>query len=36
MVSDAVQRRLFNIVDGVIVSRANPNQVTCPLKCVAF
>ena len=31
MVSDAVQRRFFNLVDGVMQSRDNPNPVTYPL-----
>jgi hypothetical protein len=34
VVSDAVQGRLFNLVDGVIQSRDNPNSVTYPLNCV--
>jgi hypothetical protein len=36
VVTDAVQRRLFNLVDGVMQSRHNPNPVTYPLQCVAL
>jgi len=31
-----VERRFFNLVDGVMQSRDNPNPVTYPLKCVAL
>ena len=34
--SDAVQQRFFNLVDGVMQSRDNPNSVTYPPKCVAL
>jgi hypothetical protein len=36
VVSDAVERRFFNLVDGMMQSRDNPNPVTCPLNCVAL
>jgi len=36
VVSDAVEQRLFKLVDGVMQSRDNPNPVTYPLKCVAL
>ena len=34
--ADAVQRRFFNLVDGVMQSRDNPNPVMYSLKCVAL
>jgi len=36
VVTDAVQSRFFNLVDGAMQSRNNPNPVTHPLKCVAL
>ena len=36
VVSDAVQRRFFDLVDGVMQGRDNPNPVTYPLNCVAL
>ena len=32
VVLDAVQQWLFNLVDGMMQSRDNPNPVTYPLK----
>jgi hypothetical protein len=36
VVSDAIQRRFFNLVHGVMLSHDNPNPVTYPLKRVAL
>jgi hypothetical protein len=36
VVSDAVQRRFFNLVNGVMQSSNKPNPVTYPLNCVAL
>jgi hypothetical protein len=36
VVSDAVLRTLFNLVDGVMQSGYTTNLVTCPLNCMAM
>jgi len=36
VVADAVERRFFNLVDGVMQSSDNPNPVMYPLNCVAL